>query len=100
MAKATAKASAASGDKPSRVTDWRNPIRASVSVPVLSNTTVSTPAKVSMACKRRTSTPWRASKPALVSMAVGVASDKAHGQVTTSTATAAMMARAGSVGHQ
>ena len=33
-------------------------------------------------------------------MAVGVASDKAHGQVTTSTATAAIKARAGSVLHQ
>ena len=73
---------------------------ASVSVPVLSKMTVSMLARDSIACMRRTSTPRLASAPAVVSMAVGVASDSAQGQVTTSTATAAIKARAGSVRHQ
>ena len=73
---------------------------ASVKVPVLSKMTVSILASDSIACILRTSTPWRASNPAEVNIAVGVASDSAHGQVTTSTATAAISARDGSVGHQ
>ena len=71
-----------------------------VSVPVLSNTMVSTWASASSPCRLRTSTPWRASVPAAVSMATGVASDSAHGQVTMSTATATISACPGSDGHQ
>ena len=70
-----------------------------VSVPVLSKTTVSTPASASSACKRRTSTPRRAIQPALASRAAGVASDRAQGQVTTRMETATISARAGSCGH-
>ena len=71
-----------------------------MSVPVLSNITVSTAASASNASSRRTSTPRRASAPAADNMAAGVASDKAQGQVTTSTDTATISARCGSVCHQ
>ncbi|MNV83686.1 hypothetical protein D3C71_1775040 [compost metagenome] len=71
-----------------------------VSVPVLSNTKVSTLAKASNPCRLRTSTPWRAKVPAAVNMATGVASDKAQGHVTISTATATINACPGSDGHQ
>ena len=70
-----------------------------VSVPVLSNTSASTLARASSPCRLRTSTPWRASVPAAVNMATGVAKDKAHGQVTISTATATISAWPGSEGH-
>jgi hypothetical protein len=53
--------------------------------------------QASSACRRRTSTPRRANAPALASMAAGVASDSAHGQVTTSTATATISAWPGSL---
>ena len=60
---------------------------------------MSTCAKASSACSRRTSTPLLASAPALASMAAGVASDSAQGQVTTRIATAIISAWPGSVGH-
>ncbi|MCY1551258.1 hypothetical protein D9M68_875750 [compost metagenome] len=78
---------------PARVLTSRSARRSWVSVPVLSNTTALMLAKVSNACSRRTSTPRRASAPAELSMAAGVASDSAHGQVTMSTATATASAR-------
>ena len=53
----------------------------------------------SSACRRRTSTPRRASAPAAASVAAGVASDSAQGQVTISTATATPSAWPGSLGH-
>ena len=68
-------------------------------MPVLSNTTVSTPASASTACRRRTRMPRRANAPALASMAAGVASDSAQGQVTTRMATATISACPGSRGH-
>ena len=68
-------------------------------MPVLSNTKVSTQASVSKAASLRTNTPPLAKVPALASMAAGVANDNAHGQVTTSTATATISAWAGSCGH-
>jgi hypothetical protein len=71
-----------------------------VKVPVLSKITVSIWARFCRALRRRTSTPLRAKAPAVASMAAGVASDKAQGQVTISTATATITACAGSVGHQ
>ena len=70
-----------------------------VNVPVLSNTTVSTLANVSSACKRRTNTPPFAKRPAVANMAVGVANDKAQGQVTIRTATATDKACWGSIRH-
>ena len=70
-----------------------------VSVPVLSNTTVSIVASDSRACRLRTRTPSRAKAPAAESMATGVAKDSAQGQVTISTATATIRACCGSLGH-
>ena len=70
-----------------------------VSVPVLSNMTVSTLANASKASSLRTNTPRRAKAPAAASMAAGVASDKAQGQVTTNTATATISAWPGSCRH-
>ena len=85
---------------PARTCIARKPMLAWVRVPVLSKITVSMLARDSIACIRRTSTPWRANRPADVNIAAGVANDSAQGHVTTSTATAAIKARAGSVGHQ
>ena len=67
-----------------------------VTVPVLSKTSVSTFDRVSSACKLRTMVPLRASAPAAANMAAGVASDRAHGHVTTKTATATIKACPGS----
>ena len=64
-----------------------------VKVPVLSNTTVSISASPCKDCNSRTSTPPRANRPALASIAAGVASDRAHGQVTIKTETATIKAR-------
>ena len=76
------------------------PVDGSVSVPVLSSTTVSMRASRSMASARVTSTPRRASLAVAAASATGVASDSAQGQVTTSTASTAGKARAGSTNHQ
>ena len=76
-----------------------NAIASRVSVPVLSNTTVSICARASSPCRLRTSTPCRASVPAAVNIATGVANDNAQGQVTMSTATATISACPGSLGH-
>ncbi len=56
-----------------------------VKVPVLSTTTMSTLASRSNASGRVTRSPRRASRVVAAAIAAGVASDKAHGQVTTST---------------
>ena len=61
--------------------------RPSVSVPVLSNTASVATAKVSKACGPATNTPCAASLPVDAARAVGVASDRAHGQVMTSSET-------------
>ena len=63
-----------------------------VSVPVLSNTTVSTRCSRSSAAALRISTPCSAPRPVATMMAVGVASPIAHGQAMTSTATALVSA--------
>ena len=91
-ARAAAMATASSGETPERVSTEPKTIASRVRVPVLSNTRVSTVARLSNACNLRTSTPLRASDPAAASMAAGVARDSAHGQVTTSTATATISA--------
>jgi hypothetical protein len=57
-------------------------------------------AVASNASKRRTNTPRLAKFPAADNMAAGVANDKAHGQVTTNTATATIKACPGSRPHQ
>ena len=93
-------ASASSFDTPWRVRTSPNANASRVNVPVLSNTTVLTVASASSPCRRRTSTPRRAKAPALASMAAGVASDNAQGQVTISTATATISAWLGSCVHQ
>ncbi len=67
-----------------------------VSVPVLSNTTRSTFESDSMASAFVTSTPCRASSPVAAASAAGIASENAHGQATTSTASVASKARDGS----
>ena len=98
-AKAAARASAWGAVTPSR-TSTRSRAKASrVKVPVLSNTTRSTCDSASRACKRRTKVPCRARAPALASIAAGVASDRAQGQVTTKMATAIIKACPGSVRH-
>ena len=66
--------------------------RPTVSVPVLSNTTVSTFASVSSAVALLTRTPTSAPRPVATMMAVGVASPIAHGHAITSTATALVSA--------
>ncbi len=66
--------------------------RPTVSVPVLSNTTVSTLRRRSSAAALRISTPCSAPRPLATMMAVGVASPMAHGQAITSTATALLSA--------
>ena len=71
----------------------------SVSVPVLSNTKCVAAASVSSAWPRVTSTPRRNSVPVAAVSAAGVASDSAHGQVTTSTATVIHSARDGSIAY-
>ena len=65
-----------------------------VSVPVLSNTIRSALARHSSARPRVTSRPQRASRVVAAASAAGVASDSAHGQVTTSTASTVGKARA------
>ena len=90
-ASACARVQSASTSSPSRESCPR------VSVPVLSNTTCVTRASASIAWPRVTITPRRARLPTAAASAVGVASDSAHGQVTTSTATAVHSARAASV---
>lgn len=64
----------------------------SVSVPVLSNTTVSTPAVASRAAAFLNSTPSRAPRPTPTVIAVGVASASASGQAITMADTAAVRA--------
>jgi hypothetical protein len=64
----------------------------SVSVPVLSNTTVSTPAVASRAVAFLNSTPPRAPCPTPTVIAVGVASASASGQAMTIADTAAVIA--------
>ena len=71
-----------------------------VKVPVLSTTTMSTFANRSRASGRVTRRPRRASRVVAAATAAGVASDKAQGQVTTSTANAAGSAREGSTKSQ
>ena len=71
-------------------------MRSPVSVPVLSMATVSMPASFSSALARVTSTPRRLRRTLAAATAAGVASDSAHGQVTTSTASVAAKARVGS----
>ena len=66
--------------------------RPTVSVPVLSNTTLSTRWSVSSAAALRMSTPCSAPRPVATMIAVGVASPIAHGQAMTSTATALVSA--------
>ena len=75
-------------------------IRPKVNVPVLSKTKCVACASVSMACPRVTSTPRRASVPAAMVNATGVARESAHGQATTSTDTVTHSARDGSTIHQ
>ena len=67
-----------------------------VSVPVLSKTTRSTRAKVARASGETTSTPMAARRPCAAVSAAGMASDKAQGQLTTSTASVTSKARDGS----
>ena len=98
-AKAHATASAACASTPSRQWVATKARLSPVKVPVLSNTKVSTRASASMAPSLRTSTPARASAPAAASMAVGVARDRAQGQVTTKMATAVITPRCGSTVH-
>ena len=50
-----------------------------------------------MASPRVTSTPCACNAPVAAASAAGVASDSAHGQLTTSTATVTHSARAGSI---
>ena len=59
-----------------------------VIVPVLSNTTASTPAIVSKTSPPRSKTPFRAPRDVATSTAVGVASPRAHGHATTRTSVA------------
>ncbi|MNV55541.1 hypothetical protein D3C71_1477760 [compost metagenome] len=99
-ARAAARDNTSSAAQPGAVCTDCSAMPSRVSVPVLSNTTVSTPASASSPCRLHTNTPWRASVPAAVNMATGVASDSAHGQVTMSTATATINAWPGSEGHQ
>eukprot|EP01031_Cornospumella_fuschlensis_P010526 gene10525-12893_t len=66
-----ARRSSSSRSNPSRATTWVTEGRPSVRVPVLSKITVSISASTSTACSLRTSTPWRASRPADVSIAAG-----------------------------
>ena len=94
-----ARASASAASMPAPGCRLRTAMPSRVSVPVLSKTRVSTPARASRPCRLRTSTPPRASVPAAVSMATGVASDSAQGQVTISTAAATISAWLGLAGH-
>ncbi|MDT4855291.1 hypothetical protein FQZ97_896360 [compost metagenome] len=66
----------------------------SVSVPVLSNATVSTLCAISSACASLIRTPCCAATPVPAMMAAGVARPSAHGQAITSTATALIRANA------
>ena len=63
-----------------------------VSVPVLSNTTVSISAKRSIASPELRITPARNSAPDATTCTAGIASASAHGQVMISTAIAVMIA--------
>src|SRR5210317_1501139 len=67
-----------------------------VSMPVLSNTNTSAAARVSSTCPRVLSRPNLVKEPIAAVTAVGVASDKAQGQVTTNTARVISKAREGS----
>ena len=98
-ASAPAQASACACETPARVCTPCTHRRSRLRVPVLSNTTVSTCASASKACRRRTNIPPPARRPAAASMAAGVASDRAQGQVTTNTDTATISARSGSLSH-
>ena len=95
-----ASARQASASRPAKGFIWASCIIPVVSVPVLSKTTSVACASTSMACPRVTSRPSRASRPDAIVNATGVASDKAHGQLTTSTATVTGNAIAGSSCHQ
>ena len=70
----------------------RRPAVPSVSVPVLSNTTVSTRPALSSAAALRTRIPVSAARPVPTITAVGVARPIAHGQAMTSTAMNALSA--------
>ena len=98
-ANACANTSACCGVKPARVRIRPTCKPSRVKVPVLSKTTVSTSARDSSACGLRTNTPARAKAPLAAIIAAGVASDKAQGHVTISTATPAISARCGSSPH-
>ncbi|VVN22930.1 hypothetical protein PS623_04383 [Pseudomonas fluorescens] len=74
--------------------------RPSVSVPVLSKITVSIWLRPSSTCPRVTSRPSLCRVPVAVVSAVGVASDRAQGQVATSIASTIQNARLGSSCHQ
>ena len=75
----------------------------SLSVPVLSNTTVSMRASVSRASGRQTRMPSRDRRECAAASAAGTASDRAQGQLITSSASTTSKARAGVVrapGHE
>ena len=85
---AAAKASTSSSPTPGAGITSVTLGRPTVSVPVLSNTIVSTPASVSRASALFTRMPSSAPRPVATMIAVGVASPIAHGHAITSTATA------------
>ena len=97
LASVAASPSASSGESPVHVSHVRRARgSASVSVPVLSNSTCVAPASASIASGLTTSTPRLASTASARVIAAGTASAKAQGQETTSTASAAGNAREGS----
>ena len=87
-------ASTSCRSRPGTISESTTTGRPSVSVPVLSNTTVSTPASFSSGSPPLISTPAAAPRPLATITAVGTARPIAHGQAMISTAIAAVSADA------